>query len=239
MFYVGSHLGSLNDGYVGSNKKLKDTYHHRPDDFKRRILYFHPVNDWKSLLEREQYWLNFIRDDELTKKYYNFKKYAMGGGIKGIIRGEEYCKKISASLKGRPKSEEHKQKIREVRLGTKTSEEAKIKMRISHSGSNNHFYGKTHTEETRLKIRSKRMSAEGKETLKKLHIGMKASEKTKKKMSKAAEHRQTLQCPHCGIIQTIQNINRWHFDNCHQPTKIPMGSDQVENICCSNFSISI
>jgi group I intron endonuclease len=43
-------------------------------------------------------------------------------------------------------------KIAGSRLGYKHSEVTKAKMSISHTGKNNHFYGKTHTYETRKKI---------------------------------------------------------------------------------------
>jgi hypothetical protein len=38
MFYIGSHMGTLEDGYIGSNIRLQRAYNKRPEDFKRKIL---------------------------------------------------------------------------------------------------------------------------------------------------------------------------------------------------------
>lgn len=80
-FYLGSHIGSLNDGYVGSNYRLKCAYKNRPDTFKRRILEKHTNINSKQLLQREQFWLNLIKPEELSVRYYNEKKVAAGGDI--------------------------------------------------------------------------------------------------------------------------------------------------------------
>lgn len=91
-YYIGSHKGSIDDGYVGSNTYLKNAYLSRPQDFKRRILYFSVSDDIMSLQSKEQYYLDMIKDTELyssinnknnTTRYYNIKKIARGGSIKG------------------------------------------------------------------------------------------------------------------------------------------------------------
>lgn len=80
-YYLGSHIGSLNDGYIGSNAHLKNAYKKRPETFKRRILESHNVITSKQLLKREQMWLNLIKPQELSSKYYNKKTFAAGGDI--------------------------------------------------------------------------------------------------------------------------------------------------------------
>lgn len=85
-FYLGSHIGHLDDGYVGSNERLLRAYKKRPHTFKRRILEYYPglTEDVsiKALREREQLWLDLIKDEELHGvKYYNSKKVAAGGDI--------------------------------------------------------------------------------------------------------------------------------------------------------------
>jgi group I intron endonuclease len=52
---------------------------------------------------------------------------------------------------GFKQSEEQKKRNGDLKRGTKASEETKAKMRIAHSGKNNHFYGKNHTEEAKRK----------------------------------------------------------------------------------------
>jgi hypothetical protein len=87
-YYIGSHLGAENDGYVCSNKWMLAAFRKRPEDFKRRIIWRLESEDYPALLLEEQRWLNMIRDDELAtsesvsgqrNRYYNFKKTAAGG----------------------------------------------------------------------------------------------------------------------------------------------------------------
>ena len=91
MFYVGSHLGSVEDSYIASNKWLKNSYNKCPNDFKMRVLEY-TTGDIYKLHEREQYWLDMINDTELStsknvaegnNRYYNMKKNAFGGSHKG------------------------------------------------------------------------------------------------------------------------------------------------------------
>ncbi len=81
MFYIGSHVGKLDDGYVGSNTRLKRAYRKRPKDFIRRILYFCYEKSREKLLKKEAYWLSMIKVEELGKKYYNLKRVARGGNL--------------------------------------------------------------------------------------------------------------------------------------------------------------
>lgn len=88
-YYLGSHLGSPSDGYVGSNDHLLKAYRKRPDSFKRRILESHVDINSKELLHREQLWLNLIKPEELDSKYYNLKKVAAGGDIISLLSDEK------------------------------------------------------------------------------------------------------------------------------------------------------
>lgn len=98
MFYLGAHLGTLDDGYTGSSVRFKRSYKQRPDKFKRRILEFHENTTWDELVERERYWLNMIKHEELNKRYYNLKKVPTGGDIVSHLSPEareQWGKKIS------------------------------------------------------------------------------------------------------------------------------------------------
>jgi len=80
MFYIGSHKGTVDDGYICSNKHMYRAYRKRPHTFRRKILSFCNTKD--ELLIKEQYFLNLIKDSELyykNKKYYNIKRFAAGG----------------------------------------------------------------------------------------------------------------------------------------------------------------
>lgn len=117
-YYIGSHFGLDTDGYIGSGTYFKKAYNRRPQDFKRRIIE-RVYGSKKELLEVEEKWLMLIPDLELGVKYYNLKKTAVGGSVKGRKcepRSEEYLKKIRKPKKNKlnykyPKNENHKNNI--------------------------------------------------------------------------------------------------------------------------------
>jgi hypothetical protein len=81
MFYIGSHMGTIEDGYTGSSVRFKRAYKKRPFDFKRRILSFVSSFDKLILHREEEKWLNMIKVEELGIKYYNLKRVAAGGKV--------------------------------------------------------------------------------------------------------------------------------------------------------------
>lgn len=100
--YIGSHYGTLEDGYVCSSAIMLRAYTKRKSDFKRTILEYIEVDDKKILHIREQFYLDTISNDELytsenkknkTIKYYNMKKHATGGngglGSNGALTGKK------------------------------------------------------------------------------------------------------------------------------------------------------
>lgn len=95
-FYLGSHLGLPTDGYTGSNRRFKSAHKSRPESFKRRILEHFDSITSKELLEKEQKWLNLIKPQQLSSKYYNEKKVAAGGDIISFLSED---KKKKHSLK--------------------------------------------------------------------------------------------------------------------------------------------
>ena len=81
-WYLGSHLGSPDDGYVGSNKRILNCYNARPETLRRRVLEHYSCIDNKTLKQREALWLQLIKPEELHGvKYYNCKRVAQGGSI--------------------------------------------------------------------------------------------------------------------------------------------------------------
>ena len=86
-FYIGSHMGALDDGYIGSNIRLQRAYSKRPADFKRRVLAYYDGDSQKELHMLEQKYLDMIKYTELhlkenlinnTTRYYNIKPNAAG-----------------------------------------------------------------------------------------------------------------------------------------------------------------
>lgn len=80
-YYLGSHLGHTDDGYIGSNRRFQCAHKSRPKTFKRRILESYKNITSQELLKREEFWLSKIKPEELTTRYYNEKKVASGGDI--------------------------------------------------------------------------------------------------------------------------------------------------------------
>lgn len=67
-FYIGSHIGTIDDGYVGSGVYFKRAYKKAPHLFKRRIIEF-IEGDVNYIVERENYWLQLA--SKCPSKYYN------------------------------------------------------------------------------------------------------------------------------------------------------------------------
>lgn len=97
-YYIGSHLGSEDDGYICSSRWMKQSYKRRPYDFKRRII---QKDIQKSVLkEEESKWLSLIKSEELGTRYYNLSKIMNGNGWeKDKPRSEETKKKVSEGVK--------------------------------------------------------------------------------------------------------------------------------------------
>lgn len=70
MYYVGSHWGSKDDGYICSSNRMRNAYKRRPQDFKRRIIQ-NQFGTRKDLLLLEERWLQIAK--KKSKKYYNLK----------------------------------------------------------------------------------------------------------------------------------------------------------------------
>ena len=99
------------------------------------------------------------------------KQTSTGFSAEGVVRSEEYKKKMSERLKGREIKPEWIKKAVESRKG-------KI------DGENNPFYGKTHTPETRKRI-AESLSQTYKNEGNHPWIGRKHSEESKQKMREA------------------------------------------------------
>jgi hypothetical protein len=149
-YYLGSHWGKEDDGYVCSSSWMKKAYKYRPKDFKRRILVFVYTNR-KDLLFEENRWLSMIQKKELRFRYYNIVNKSYDHWSADEKRRTEIGKKISKTntgmkIKFKDPSEraqkisetkkrklaesggftqEHRNKLRENRLGTKHTDEWK------------------------------------------------------------------------------------------------------------------
>jgi len=74
-YYIGSHWGSEQDGYVCSSSWMKRAYRLRPHDFRRRIL-VKELSSPYDMFQEEQRWLDMIKPEEMRVRYYNLCKFA-------------------------------------------------------------------------------------------------------------------------------------------------------------------
>ena len=85
------------------------------------------------------------------------------------------------------------------------------------AGAKNGFFGRTHTEETKDKMR-KPKSEETKRRMRKPKSKEHAKNigNARKNIPWSKEEKETRQsiCKHCGITSIKSNITRWHDDNC-------------------------
>lgn len=157
-YYIGSHMGSKDDGYVCSNKRMLCAYKSRPSTFKRRIL-FEGFIDRLKLLAEEQKWLDMIDVSELNGiKYYNEKKFATGGDIVSCLpeskRKEHRERSIMARRKGYERwynnltEKEKSERAKNARACVKNPRGGRM------VGADNPMFGQKHSEETKRIIMS-------------------------------------------------------------------------------------
>ena len=132
MYYIGSHKGTPDDGYIGSGVYFNRAYSKRPEMFSREILY-----TGEHYLKVEQFILEEL-DAMNDSMSYNLKNSAIGGWEHTHTNEEvkeKRAKAISKSKKGKTYPF----------------------MFLDKSGENNPMYGKKHSLKTREKIATSRM----------------------------------------------------------------------------------
>lgn len=91
-----------------------------------------------------------------------------------------------------------------AKLGFVTGSRKKLK------GADNPMFGKPKPEHIKQKL-SEQMTGEGNP-----FSGRSHSEETRAKMKAAHAARQPVQCPRCGKEGHLNTMKRWHFDNCRR-----------------------
>ncbi len=100
-YYIGSHWGTEDDGYICSSRWMRNSYRRRPEDFKRKTI----SKNLKSVREtfvEEQKWISLIKEFELGVRYYN--------RTRNVIHGDGVDRKGI--------SEQTREKMRQAKLGT-------------------------------------------------------------------------------------------------------------------------
>ena len=76
--YIGSHIGSIDDGYKFSGLNIRKEYAMRQNDFKREILSYRLIETQKQIREIEEQYL-ILNDVENNDEFYNRTNKAYGG----------------------------------------------------------------------------------------------------------------------------------------------------------------
>ena len=104
----------------------------------------------------------------------------------GKTHSQETKDKMRKSSLGRKHTDESKQKISDRFYGVPKTDEHKMNMSLCQRGEKSHWYGKTHSQETKDKIST---SSLGRKQI-------------------------IVRCPYCNKTGGISNMKRYHFNNC-------------------------
>lgn len=190
-YYIGSHWGTINDGYICSSPWMKQGYKHRPLDFKRRILKIYVSRE--NLLDEEYKWLSKILPIELGKKYYNLtnhhpEHWMMRGEYSPEKHGmfkKKHTEEAKKKMRGRKVSDNTKEKLRKSAIEQFSNPENRKKAGFANVGIRRN--NKKPSEEAKKKMS---LARKGKIPWNKGKTGLqKHSEETKLKMQKAQYYR--------------------------------------------------
>ncbi len=214
-FYIGSHWGIEDDGYICSSRMMRQSYNRRPEDFKRRIISRIYTNRQDLLLEEER-WLKMIDPSKTTPRntttesrkdvrYYNINLGSQNHWWAPEEKRLTVGQKISQSKLGKPNpcssekaraiSEAKKARFREKQemLGYKFSPDHVAKIAATKIGkpqspeSNAKRSATIHALiESGVKLGTQGpLSPETKRKIGNAHRGMKRTEETRKNIARA------------------------------------------------------
>lgn len=204
-YYIGSHWGREDDGYICSSQWMKRSFNRRPNDFKRRII-SRVHSSRLDLLKEESRWLSMVKDEEIKIRYYNLmlrapehwyhyeeSRLSVGEKISRSKKGKStgprdpsIGEKISEvkkqkfaerrELTGSAFTEEHRKAMSECKLGKTQTEE---------SNSKRSETLKRKYESGELTARSTPQTEESNRKRSEKMTGIAKSDDTKKRMSKS------------------------------------------------------
>lgn len=224
MYYIGSHWGTENDGYICSSKRMRDAYRRRPQDFRRRIIKTNILNK-DVLLDEEFSILSKIKKEDLGKKYYNLTNHRNGHWMTQDQKQKSLREKISISVKQsllNPITQERK-KIAYQTRDTRSSDLDVRKKRRQTMINNGKNKGKiTVTDSTGeifhiTKDDPRWISGEA-WSIAKGKKRQPISESHKQQIKSLGNFRKLnstkVTCIHCSAIGNVGNIARYHNDRC-------------------------
>lgn len=152
--YIGSHKGTIDDGYICSSKYMMEEYKKRPEDFTRQI-----IQTFDTYGEAKKYEIEMLTEVNAAdnEQYYN-----KSNGSSEFFRSKdsislEHKRKISFSQKGKKKSEEHKEKIRLSNIG-KNKGKVPWNKNITHTDNVKHIISEKRKENWKNPEYRKKMS---------------------------------------------------------------------------------
>ncbi|MCK9293357.1 NUMOD3 domain-containing DNA-binding protein [archaeon] len=180
--YIGKRVvPDKNNTYMGSGKILLLAYNkYGIENFKKDII--EECDDRNKLNELERFWIKYYNSTNRDIGY-NISSGGDGGHPFGVKLSEQHklnigkslygrkhdkdrCLNISKSLKGKHLSDIHKQNIsvglsnsekyrlsREKLTGISLTDEHKLNISESVKGEKNPFFGKTHSDESKQKMK--------------------------------------------------------------------------------------
>lgn len=157
-YYIGSHWGSENDGYICSSDSMREAYRRRSTDFRRKILAKITTNHLE-LLVTEQRWLDMIKPYEFGRKYYNINSkvgnwaWWMNEETKQQVIEKMKGNKNGCGNKNKPLTEQRKQNISKSKIGKKNPKSSKTLKEKYQNGYISFHKGRKRSEETKQKMR--------------------------------------------------------------------------------------
>ena len=186
-----------NKGYPHNKDFHEDIERLGWDNFKHDILASEMSESDAYGLEKE-----LIHEYDSTNPKRGYNKSIGGKVNSGMIRSDEYRRKMSESLKG----------SNHPMYGKHHTEKSKRKMSESTRGKNHYMYGKHISEETKRKLsishRRENLSEETLNKMRRAHAGKPLNEKTKQKLIES--HLRKVMCIETG--ETYNSIKEAAMD---------------------------
>jgi hypothetical protein len=195
-FYLGSHWGKEDDGYICSSNWMYNTYKRHPEHFKRRII-ARITSSRRDLMFEELRWLYMISESEIKTKYYNLNVRGTGHWSLDEDQRKTVSQKMRQSIIDKfAQDPSYKEKIRQAAIKQKEDPiyrqkqldgiRAKVQdpdYREKRRQSANRQWQDPAFQETIRKSRAKTHSdPEFRKRMSKTKMGQKHTEETKQKM---------------------------------------------------------
>lgn len=181
-------------------------------DKKRAYYFYHRSPYWNNIYNKTKIEVKILCKDIELELAYDIEKYLISyygrkdlglGSLVNLTYGGE-------TLSGYIPTKEAKHKMSIAKLGKK---------REDLTGDKNHMYGKTHSNEYKIKmsetLKKIKNTNENKKRVSEQFKGSKQSaEHIAKRQASMPKSFEKIKCPHCNTIGGGSNMSRYHFNKC-------------------------